>query len=107
MLVREMFHPPQFEPADLKEELDVVIDHVEWRGCGASRALFVFFRGQTKALRLDEPTAFLLGSVFADETADWTGKQIALFVAPADGLIHAKIGKAWKRLGNLKVVGAA
>lgn len=62
------------------KSVSVTIESVDLENVGEDQKLVVHFEGKEKALVLNKTNAAEIGASYGDDTDDWTGKELYLFV---------------------------
>lgn len=85
MKISSAFPSRYLKAVDLpkNKEVQVVIDHVKMEdvsGDGTEERPVVYFKGKNKGLGLNKTNAGVLQAGLGDETEDWEGREILLYV---------------------------
>jgi hypothetical protein len=84
MKFSEMFPAPHLRPPDLGEDgvRTMTIDGVEKETIEGDDVYFIYFRCERKGRRLNKTNGRVLSWLYSDETEDWAGQRIQLYVVP-------------------------
>jgi hypothetical protein len=84
MKFSQMFPSKFLSPADLGDDgvRGMSIDGVEKETIEGDEIYVLYFRGERKGLRLNKTNGRVLVTLYGDESDDWAGQRIELYVVP-------------------------